>query len=54
MLDLFFCIGRPKLKFDVTGPIAPSPENFSGFPFFVVMSNTEESLPPKSAGMLPL
>lgn len=54
MLDLSFIIGVLKAKLLVTGPIPPSPENFVGFPFFEVTSNTDDNLPPNSAGILPL
>jgi len=54
ILDLSLTIGVLKAKLLVTGPIPPSPENFVGLPFFEVMSNTEDNLPPNSAGILPL
>ncbi len=53
-LDLFFTIGVPIDKITSYRTNSPSPENFSGLPFFDVISNTEDNLPPNLAGILPL
>lgn len=49
-----FTTGIEAVKLLVTGPIPPSPEILSTFPFLEVMSNTEDSLPPNSVGIPPL
>ncbi|MNL32101.1 hypothetical protein D3C87_1539310 [compost metagenome] len=53
-LALSFTTGIETVRLLVTGPIPPSPEIFSVFPFLETISKTEDNLPPNSGGIPPL
>ena len=52
--DLSLTTGTSSITLPVTGPMDTSPENFSVVASLVLMSNTDESRPPNSAGIPPL
>ena len=51
---LSFTIGPSNVNLEEINPMEPSPWNFFMFPSFILISITEESLPPYLAGNPPL